>query len=88
MWAERSSNIIMEPYLDEAVICNLLSMCVMAFQYFKKMYMHFKRYLICYICEGGALSNLATTLSRVLDREDKLEIRRYFCRGVLSSLGF
>ena len=28
--AERSSNMIMEPYLDEAVLCNLSSICVMA----------------------------------------------------------
>ena len=28
--AERSSNMIMEPYLDEAVLCNLSNMCVMA----------------------------------------------------------
>ena len=28
--AERSSNMIMAPYLDEAVLCNLYSMCVMA----------------------------------------------------------
>ena len=27
---ERSCNMIMEPYLDEAVLCNLSSMCVMA----------------------------------------------------------
>ena len=27
--AERYSNMIMEPYLDEAVLCNLSSMCVM-----------------------------------------------------------
>ena len=60
--AERSSNMIMEPYLDEAV-------------FLKDVYALWKIYNMLYLWRYD-LSCLATTLSKVLDRVDKLEIGR------------
>ena len=74
--AERSSNMIMEPYLDEAVLCNLSSICVMVVSVLlKDVYALWKIFNILYLCRY-ALSCLATILSRVLDRVYNLEIGR------------
>ena len=69
--AERSSNMINEPYLYKAVLCYLSSMCVMAVSVLlKDVYVLWKIFSKLYLWMY-ALSCLATTLSRVLDRVNK-----------------
>ena len=61
----------MEPYLYKAVLCNLSSMCVMAVSVLlKDVYALWKIFNMLYLWRY-ALSCLATTLSRVLDRVNK-----------------